>query len=90
MPRERLPFKREHKGDVTINIAEIFRRFKRDVIKDKKLISEQALKEDENKRISELVDLFFTCLTSPKDAYLHPNKKNVVVVRGEEVDRRYF
>ena len=25
MPRERLPLKREHKGDVTINIAEIFR-----------------------------------------------------------------
>jgi len=25
MPRERLPFKREYKGDITINIAEIFR-----------------------------------------------------------------
>ena len=25
MPRERLPFKREYKGDVTINIAGIFR-----------------------------------------------------------------
>jgi len=67
------------------NIVEIFKRFEKDVVKDKKLISEQAFKEDESKRISELVDLFFTCLTSPKDAYLHPNKKDVVVVRGEEV-----
>ncbi len=25
MPRERLPLKREHKGDVTINIVDIFR-----------------------------------------------------------------
>ena len=25
MPRERLPLRREHKGDVTINIVEIFR-----------------------------------------------------------------
>ena len=25
MPREPLPLKREHKGDVTINIADIFR-----------------------------------------------------------------
>lgn len=25
MPRERLPLKREYKGDVVINIAEIFR-----------------------------------------------------------------
>lgn len=25
MPRERLPLKREHKGDATINIADIFR-----------------------------------------------------------------
>lgn len=25
MPRESLPLKREHKGDVTINIADIFR-----------------------------------------------------------------
>lgn len=67
------------------NIVEIFKRFERDVVKDKKLISEQAFKEDESKRISELVDLFFTCLTSPKDAYLHPNKKDIVVARNEEV-----
>jgi len=25
MPRERLPLKRQHKGDIVINIAEIFR-----------------------------------------------------------------
>ena len=25
MPRERQPLKREHKGDITINIADIFR-----------------------------------------------------------------
>jgi len=29
--------------------------------------------------------LFFTCLTSPKDVYLHPKKKNVIVVKGKDI-----
>jgi len=67
------------------NIVEIFRRFERDVVKDKYFISEQVFKEDESKRISELADLFFTCLTAPKEAYLHPKRTGIVVARGENI-----
>ena len=48
------------------NIAQAFKVFSDYVV----------LKSDHN-----LVDVFFTCLTSPGEAYLHPGKKNVLVVR---------
>jgi len=67
------------------NIVEIFKRFEKDVVKDKYFITENILAQDEDRRISELADLFFTCLTAPKEVFLHPNKKNKMVVRGEEV-----
>lgn len=67
------------------NIVEIFKRFEKDVVTDKKLTSGQVFQKDEEKRISELVDLFFTCLTSPQDAFLHPNKENLVIARGKEI-----
>lgn len=67
------------------NIVEIFRRFAKDVVKDKHYIMEMVFSEDEDKRISELADLFFTCLTAPKEVFLHPNKKNKMVVRTKEI-----
>jgi len=65
------------------NIVEIFNRFEKDVIKDKKY--KEVLIFNDEKRISNLVSLFFTCLTSPKDVYLHPKKKNVIVVKGKDI-----
>jgi hypothetical protein len=67
------------------NIVEIFKRFEKDVVRDKYFTAEQVFKKDENKRMSELADLFFTCLTAPSEAYLHPKKKNTVVARGKEI-----
>jgi len=67
------------------NIVEIFRRFEKDVVKDKYFTSEQVFQEDESKRISELANLFFTCLTAPKEAYLHPKRSGIVVARGENI-----
>ena len=67
------------------NIVEIFKRFEKDVVKDKYFTTEMIFSEDEDKRISELADLFFTCLTAPKEVFLHPKKKNKMVVRGKEI-----
>ncbi len=65
------------------NILEIFKRFEKDVVKDKYYTTKTIF--DEDKRISELADLFFTCLTAPKEVFLHPNKKNKMIVRGKEI-----
>jgi len=62
------------------NIVEIFRRFEKDVIRERRLKQNTT-----GKKISELADLFFTCLTSPNNAYLHPKKENIAVVKGKEV-----
>ena len=62
------------------NIVEIFRKFGKDVIRERRL-----KRDTTSKKISELADLFFTCLTSPNNAYLHPKKENIVVVKGKEV-----
>ena len=67
------------------NIVEIFKRFETDIVKDKYYTEEQVFDEDEGKRMSELVDLFFTCLTAPNEAYLHPKRSGIVVARGKHV-----
>ena len=67
------------------NIIEIFKRFEKDVVKDKYYSTELVFSKDNDKRISELADLFFACLTAPKEVFLHPNKKNTAIVRGKEV-----
>jgi len=69
------------------NIIEIFKQFKRNVVWEK-----EPKKGSTTKKISELVDLFFTCLTSPNNVYLHPKKENTVIVKGKEikVDSSYY
>jgi len=66
------------------NIVEIFRRFDSDVVTDRNLNKAMLFPEDEKKRMLLFVDTFFTCLTAPNEAYLHPKKKNTLVVRGVE------
>ena len=48
MPREPLPLKREHKGDVTINITDIFRNpsMQEEVIKECKKLKPHKSKKD--------------------------------------------
>lgn len=63
----------------TINFEEAFKQFEKNVMKDK------LKKNFDNKKISEAADLFFTCLTSPNDAFEHPNKEDIVMVKGREI-----
>jgi len=68
------------------NIVEIFRRFESDVVTDKSYTNVDLFDEDkEQKRMSKFVDLFFTCLTCPDEVYLHPKKRNEIVVREKRV-----
>lgn len=67
------------------NIVEIFRRFENDVVTDKTYTTAMVWDDLEEKRMSQLVDLFFACLTCPDDVYLHPKRRNEVVVRDKRV-----
>jgi len=68
------------------NIVEIFRRFEKDVVTDKHYTEPQVVdQKDEMDRMSKFVDLFFTCLTCPDEVYLHPKRRNEIVVRDARV-----
>jgi len=61
------------------NIVPIFTYFKDNVITERKAPTEIK----ENKRISRLVDIFFSCLTDKDNVFLHPKKANTLICRGD-------
>lgn len=78
------------------NLVKVFSIFEKYVIVDhykseKNESKKNKDKSDEIKKkkaASDIVNLFFTCLTNPEEVFLHPNKKDVAVVRGREVKVR--
>ena len=69
------------------NIVEIFRAFEDGIITDKRYTAAMVWDDLEEKRMSKLVDIFFTCLTgSDEIVYLHPNSRNKLVMRGEHIN----
>lgn len=67
------------------NIIEIFNYFIRNVIKDKRY-DVATLFDDHNANAKiRLADIFMTCLTDHANTFVHPNKKNTLMLRGEEI-----
>ena len=78
---ENISLNKPYAMDITENnIVEIFKVFEKDVMKDR-----QFKKGLDGKKISELVNLFYTCLTSPNDVYEHPKKENIIVYKNKEI-----
>jgi hypothetical protein len=67
------------------NIVEIFRYFSRNVVKDSRYDANTLFDDHNSDMAAKLASIFTTCLTDRDSAYIHPKKRNVLVVRGEEI-----
>jgi len=72
------------------NMVEIFNYWRTNVLTDNRYDHQQDLfdsKDDNAIRTitSRQSDIFFACLTNKDETYLHPNKKNILVCRGENI-----
>ena len=67
------------------NIVEIFRYFSHNVVKDSRYDADTLFDDHNKDSAAKLASIFTTCLTDRENAYLHPNKKNVLVVRDENI-----